>query len=88
MPQPLYPWGKSPQYPLDRMLGGPRVVLGAVVKRKIHPPGIEPRSSSPYPSVYIYNTGKKKLKMFFCMYKITNLSFMNNVKQFITQHKT
>jgi len=22
-PQPLYPWGKSPWYPLDRRLGGP-----------------------------------------------------------------
>jgi len=24
MPQPLYPWGKSPQNPLDRWLGGPQ----------------------------------------------------------------
>jgi len=24
MPQPLYPWGKSLQYPLDRRLGGPQ----------------------------------------------------------------
>jgi hypothetical protein len=23
-PQPLYPWGKSPQYPLHRRLGGPQ----------------------------------------------------------------
>jgi len=24
MPWLLYPWGKSPQYPLDRRLGGPQ----------------------------------------------------------------
>jgi hypothetical protein len=29
------PQGKSPWYPLDRRLGGPRTVLDAVVKRKI-----------------------------------------------------
>jgi len=23
-PQPLYAWGKNPQYPLDRRLGGPQ----------------------------------------------------------------
>jgi hypothetical protein len=34
-PRPLYPEGKSPWYPLDRRLGGPRAVLDAVVKRKI-----------------------------------------------------
>jgi hypothetical protein len=31
---PLYSQGKSPWYPLDRRLGGPSAVLGAVVKRK------------------------------------------------------
>jgi hypothetical protein len=31
----LYPQGKSPCYPLDRRLVGPRAVLDAVVKRKI-----------------------------------------------------
>jgi hypothetical protein len=25
---PFYPWGKSPQYPLDRMLGGPKYQSG------------------------------------------------------------
>jgi hypothetical protein len=34
-PRPLYPQEKSPWYPLDRRLGGPRAVLDAVVKRKI-----------------------------------------------------
>jgi hypothetical protein len=34
-PQPLYPQGKSLWYPLDRRLMGPRVILEAVVKRKI-----------------------------------------------------
>jgi hypothetical protein len=32
--QLLYPWGKSPLFPLDRRLGGPRVSLDAVAKRK------------------------------------------------------
>jgi hypothetical protein len=36
-PRPLYPQGKSPWYPLDRRLGGPRAVLDAVVKTKIFP---------------------------------------------------
>jgi len=30
MPRPLYPRGKSSQYPLDRRLVGPRVGLEAV----------------------------------------------------------
>jgi hypothetical protein len=35
-PQPLYSQGKSPWYPLDRMLdGGPKTSLDAVVRRKI-----------------------------------------------------
>jgi hypothetical protein len=37
-PRPLYPQGKSPLYPLDRMLGGPRAVLDAVSERKIPSP--------------------------------------------------
>jgi len=27
-PRPLYPWGKSPQYPLDRGLDGPQNQFG------------------------------------------------------------
>jgi hypothetical protein len=50
--QLLYAQGKSPRYPLDRRLGGPRAVLDTVVKRKILSPAgnrtLEPRSSSPY----------------------------------------
>jgi hypothetical protein len=34
-PRPLYPHGKSPWYPLDTRLGGPRAVLDTVVKRNI-----------------------------------------------------
>jgi hypothetical protein len=34
-PQPLYPHGKNPQYPLDRRLGDHRAGLDAVVKREI-----------------------------------------------------
>jgi hypothetical protein len=33
--RPLYHQGKSPWYPLDRRLGGPRAILDAAVKRKI-----------------------------------------------------
>jgi hypothetical protein len=28
IPQPLYPWGKYPQYPLDRRIGGPQSQYG------------------------------------------------------------
>jgi len=35
MPWSLYPQGKSPWYPLDRRLGGPRAILDVVVKEKI-----------------------------------------------------
>jgi hypothetical protein len=43
-PQPLYPQGKSPLYPLDRRLGGPqsRSGRGGEDKNSQPPPGIEP----------------------------------------------
>jgi hypothetical protein len=43
-PQPLYPQGKSPWYPLDRRLGGPqsRSGQGGKEKNSQPPPGIEP----------------------------------------------
>jgi hypothetical protein len=43
-PQPLYPQGKSPWYPLDRRLGGPqsRSGRGDEAKNSQPPPGIEP----------------------------------------------
>jgi hypothetical protein len=34
MPWLLQPQGKSPQYPLDRRLGGPQVSLNMVLKKK------------------------------------------------------
>jgi hypothetical protein len=41
-PQPLYPRGKSPRYPLDRRLGGPQSRSGHVQKRKsLTLPGLE-----------------------------------------------
>jgi hypothetical protein len=43
----LYPQGKSPSYPLDRKLGGPRAVLVAVVKRKIPSPRRESNLRTP-----------------------------------------
>jgi len=44
MPQLLYPWGKSPYYPLDRRLGGPQSQSGCdgEEKNSQFPPGIEP----------------------------------------------
>jgi hypothetical protein len=45
MPRPLYPWGKSPWYPLDRRLGGPQSHLDDVEKRKFFTlPGLELRT--------------------------------------------
>jgi hypothetical protein len=46
-PQPLYPQGKSPRYPLDRRLGGCTAVLDAVVKRKIPSPWRESNPRTP-----------------------------------------
>jgi hypothetical protein len=45
--RPLYLQGKSPQYPLDRRLGGPQSQSGhgAEEKNSQSPSGIEPRSS-------------------------------------------
>jgi hypothetical protein len=50
-----FPQERSPSYPSDSRLDGPRGDLGAVENKKIcfHLPGIEPRWSSPYPSHYI-----------------------------------
>jgi hypothetical protein len=43
-PRPLYPRGKSPQYPLDRMLCGPQAGLDDVEKIKLLTvPGLELR---------------------------------------------
>jgi hypothetical protein len=46
MLQLLYTWGKSPQYPLDRRLGGPQSLswYGGEEKNSHPPPGIEPPS--------------------------------------------
>jgi hypothetical protein len=41
------PQGKSPQYSLDRRLGGPRAVLDAAVKRKIRSPRRESNPRTP-----------------------------------------
>jgi hypothetical protein len=44
-----FPKGKSPCYPLDRKLGGPRTGLDAVVERKNSQPlpGLEPSIIQP-----------------------------------------
>jgi hypothetical protein len=56
MPQLLYPQGKSPWYPLDRRLVGSRVILDAVVKRKIPSPHWEsnPRTLTVKPVAQCY----------------------------------
>jgi hypothetical protein len=68
MPRPLYPRRKSPRYPLDRRVGGPRAVLDDVEKRKfsnlrrleLPPLGRPARSQSlyrlRYPGPYYYIT--------------------------------
>jgi hypothetical protein len=52
-PLPLYPWGKSPWYPLDRRLGGPQSRSGRHGEEKILGPprtrNLTPRLPSPYP---------------------------------------
>jgi hypothetical protein len=52
-PRPLYPQGKCHWYPLDRMLGVPRVGLDAVVKGKIPSPC---RESNHRPSTFAGRT--------------------------------
>jgi hypothetical protein len=57
MSQLLHPWGKSPQYPLNRRLegrGDPRADLDILEKRKISYPcrKYNPGSSSPQLSYY------------------------------------
>jgi hypothetical protein len=50
-PRPLYPWRKSPRYPLDKMLGGPQNQFEQFEKRQFFTPigsrTATPRSSSP-----------------------------------------
>jgi len=42
-PQPLYPQGKSPWYPLDRRLGGPQSHSGHSEEKNSQPlPGTKP----------------------------------------------
>jgi hypothetical protein len=52
----LYPQGKSPWYPLDRRLGGPRAILDMAVKRKLPSPHQEsnPRTLVIQPMVQYY----------------------------------
>jgi hypothetical protein len=45
-PTTLAPRGKSPQYPSDRMLGGPELALDAMEKKKLAQLGIKHRTSS------------------------------------------
>jgi hypothetical protein len=56
MTQLLYAQGKSPQYPLDRRLGGPRASLDTMVKRKIPNPHWElnPRMPTVQPIASFY----------------------------------
>jgi hypothetical protein len=46
---PLYPWGKSPQYPLNRRLGAPQSQFGCVgeVINLLRLPGFKPQIIQP-----------------------------------------
>jgi hypothetical protein len=46
--RPLYPWGKNPQYQLDRRLGGPQSRSGRRGEEKILDP-TGTRTSTPWP---------------------------------------
>ena len=37
-PQVLYPWGRSPWYPLNRRLGGTKKCFGRLIKQEISCP--------------------------------------------------
>jgi hypothetical protein len=49
MPLPLYPWGKSPRYPLEMRLGEPQNRFGRRGEKKILAP-TGTRTSTPRPS--------------------------------------
>jgi hypothetical protein len=78
MPQMLIPWGKSPQYPLDRRLGGPESWSGCcgVEKTFLSLPGIEPQPSSLYPVTILTHWEKvEKIEVQTIMYHM-NLLFI------------
>jgi hypothetical protein len=62
-PSSLYPWGKNPWYPLRRRLGGHR----GEEKDLLSQPGIEPQTSSPWPTEYPGNAT--------AMHQLINLSW-------------
>jgi hypothetical protein len=84
-PWPLYWRGRSPLYPLDRRLGGPHLRSGRGGEEAKSPslPGIEPCSSSPYPSHYsdlaIPAPSSHRLKHFLGVLPMNwdSLSFLN-----------
>jgi hypothetical protein len=73
-PRPLHPWGKSPNYPLERRLGVPQSRSGRCGVKKNHfsLPGTELRWSS----LSLYRLGYKNLKfnnVHYLIYKILPL---------------
>jgi hypothetical protein len=77
-PRLLYPWGKRPQYQLDRRLGGPQSRSGQHGEKKIFDPtGTQtptPQSSSPEPvkskskhSVLLTHSSWRELYTIFCI---------------------
>jgi hypothetical protein len=53
MPLPRYPWGKRPEYPLDRRLGGPRAGVDDMEKLKfLTLLGLDPLAVQPVASHY------------------------------------
>jgi hypothetical protein len=69
MPQPLYPQGKSPWYPLDRRLGGPQSRSGHGIEEKNSQPplGLEARSSSPYSVAILPELPQLLVVLAYCM---------------------
>jgi hypothetical protein len=70
-PWPLYPWGKSPRYPLDRRLGGPQSRSGWQEVKTLAPTGTRNCDSSVVQSVasrytgpYCLIIGSNKLHLF------------------------
>jgi hypothetical protein len=84
---PLY-WGKRPQYPFDRRLGGHRAGLDAVVKRKYPYPCWKSNSSHPAHSLVTMLTELSQLQKE--IRKVTNYqiaSSVHNIFQCNTVHK-
>jgi hypothetical protein len=84
MPRPLYPWGKSPRYLLNRRLGGPQFWSERDGKEKNSHllPGKVPWFSSPYPSRYTHRIIPSSFNMLSLLFHVLHyfraIFFMSN----------